>query len=71
MMCLILKSEQRTDDDHMCRINHNILCVKDEFNEITSKADYIVRKTLEIEEIVSTDHLTAHNKHRTLFRLTK
>ncbi|CAF1029404.1 unnamed protein product [Adineta ricciae] len=53
-----IQSEQRTDDDHMCRINDNILCVKDEFKEITSKAAYIIQKTLEIEKILNQTKLT-------------
>ncbi|CAF1188671.1 unnamed protein product [Adineta ricciae] len=57
-MCLILQSEQRTKDDHMCQINHSILCVKDEFKEITSKAEHIIRKTLEIEESIIQSKLT-------------
>lgn len=70
-MCLILQSEQRTVGDQMCQINNNILCVRDEFKEITSKAAYIVQKTLEIEQSVSTDHLVAYTKHRTFSRLRK
>ncbi len=51
--CVFASSQQRSENDGMCKFNGGILCVKDELMIIAKIAHGITSKSIEIETDVS------------------
>jgi hypothetical protein len=53
IVCIIASSQQQSENDHMCKTNGGILCVKEQLTIIATIAKGIARKSIEIETDVS------------------